>query len=70
MDLHKDYNSVYWDFLFGSLFGIGTLRKFVSWIRACIASPMYSVSINGSLEEYFLVGQVFDKGILFHDISL
>lgn len=60
VDLHKDYNSVYWDFLFGSLFGIGTLRKFVSWIRACFAS----------LEEYFLVGQVFDKGILFHDISL
>ncbi|KAL0549095.1 hypothetical protein IC582_013575 [Cucumis melo] len=53
VDLQKAYDSVNWDFLFGLLIAIGTPLKFVSWIRACITSPMFSIMINGSLERFF-----------------
>ncbi|KAL4018288.1 hypothetical protein IC575_021879 [Cucumis melo] len=53
VDLQKAYDSVNWDFLFGLLIAIGTPLKFVSWIRACVTSPMFSIMINGSLEGFF-----------------
>lgn len=55
VDLQKTYDSVNWDFLFGTLLAIGTICKFVSWIRVCITPPMYFIFINGSsFEGYFL----------------
>ncbi|KAL0541431.1 hypothetical protein IC582_021476 [Cucumis melo] len=38
---------------FGLLIAIGTPLKFVSWIRACVTSPMFSIMINGSLEGFY-----------------
>ncbi|XP_031745326.1 uncharacterized protein LOC116405480, partial [Cucumis sativus] len=31
----------------------GTPLRFVSWVRACVTSPMFSIMINGSLEGFF-----------------
>ncbi|XP_050938813.1 uncharacterized protein LOC127148660 [Cucumis melo] len=53
VDLQKAYDSVNWDFLFGLLIAIGTPLKFVSWIRACVTSTMFSIMINGSLKGFF-----------------
>ncbi|KAA0049769.1 non-LTR retroelement reverse transcriptase-like protein [Cucumis melo var. makuwa] len=53
VDLQKAYDSVNWNFLFGLLIAIGTPLKFVSWIRTCVTSPMFSIMINGSLEGVF-----------------
>ncbi|KAA0065355.1 F17F8.5 [Cucumis melo var. makuwa] len=53
IDLQKAYDSVNWDFLFGLLIAIGTPLKFVSWIRACVTSSMFSIMINGSFEGFF-----------------
>ena len=52
VDLQKAYDSVNWDFLFGLLIAIGTPLKFVSWIRACITSPMFSIMIDGYFEVF------------------
>ncbi|XP_039041849.1 uncharacterized protein LOC120180617 [Hibiscus syriacus] len=49
IDLQKAFDSVNWDFL---LYVLGAMRlpdKFCNWIRTCITTPMYSVSLNGSL---------------------
>ncbi|TYK19523.1 reverse transcriptase [Cucumis melo var. makuwa] len=53
VDLQKAYDSVNWDFLFGLQISISTPLKFVSWISACVTSPMFSIMINGSLEGFF-----------------
>ena len=53
VDLQKAYDYVNWDFLFGLLIAIGTPLRFVSWVRACVTSPMFSIMINGSLEGFF-----------------
>ncbi|KAL0534487.1 hypothetical protein IC582_028778 [Cucumis melo] len=53
VDLQKAYDSINWDFLFGLLIAISTPLKFVSWIKACMTSPMFSIMINGSLEGFF-----------------
>ncbi|XP_031737043.1 uncharacterized protein LOC116402131 [Cucumis sativus] len=53
VDLQKAYDSVNWDFLFGLLIAIGMAIRFVSWVRACGTSLMFSILINGSLEGFF-----------------
>ncbi|XP_038876458.1 uncharacterized protein LOC120068881, partial [Benincasa hispida] len=63
VDLQKAYDSVNWDFLFGVLLAIGKPFQFVSWVRACVTSPKFSVMINCSLEGFF-PGR---KGLRFHD---
>lgn len=32
---------------------IGTPFPFVSWVQACVTSPMFSIMVNGSLEDFF-----------------
>ncbi|XP_038882204.1 uncharacterized protein LOC120073425 [Benincasa hispida] len=53
VDLQKAYDSVNWAFLFVVLLAIRTPLKFVSWIRACVTSPFFSMMINGALKGYF-----------------
>lgn len=53
VDLHKAYDSVHSDFLFSRLLPIGTLSRFLNWIRACITSSTFSASWSGALDCYF-----------------
>lgn len=53
IDLHKAFDSLSWDFLINVLGQMNFPQRFVSWIRACITTPMYSVKINGELKGYF-----------------
>ncbi|XP_038882312.1 uncharacterized protein LOC120073552 [Benincasa hispida] len=53
VNLQKAYDLVNWDFLFGVLLAIDFPLQFVSWVTACVTSPMFSVMINSSLEGFF-----------------
>lgn len=53
VDLMKPYDSVNWEFILAILHTLGTPAHLVGWIKACICSPSFSVSINGGLEGYF-----------------
>jgi hypothetical protein len=53
VDLMKAYDSVDWSFVLHCLISFGAPLKFVGWIRECITSPRFSISINGTLVGYF-----------------
>ncbi|KAE8685740.1 Detected protein of confused Function [Hibiscus syriacus] len=53
IDLQKAFDSVSWDFLLAVLDAMGLPDGFCGWIRACVATPRYSVSLNRSLVGYF-----------------
>lgn len=53
VDIRKAFDTVCWDF------GIKTLKAqqfpplFITWIKECTTSPMFSVAINGKLAGFF-----------------
>lgn len=53
VDILKAYDTLRWDFLWDVFEIMGFPRKFVSWIKACITTPSFSVSINGGLHGFF-----------------
>jgi hypothetical protein len=53
IDLMKAYDSVNWDFNIHCLACLGFLEKFINWIKVCITSPRFYVSLNGTLTGYF-----------------
>lgn len=42
------------------------LGLFIQWIKLCIASPLFSVMINGGLEGCFKERKVYEKETLCH----
>lgn len=52
IDLMKAYDSVSWDFILHCLVCFGAPKKYVSWVRACITGPYFSVALNGTLVGY------------------
>jgi hypothetical protein len=53
VDLMKAYDSVDWKFMVHCLACCGFPAKFVKWVKMCIASPRFSISLNGTLVGYF-----------------
>lgn len=53
VDLMKAYDFVDWDFLVHCLFCFEFLARFTKWIKVCITSPRFSISINGTPVGYF-----------------
>ena len=53
IDLMKAYDSVSWVFLFDLLEVLGFPSKFITWVRACVTSPTYSICFNGESVGYF-----------------
>lgn len=53
IDLMKAYDLVDWDFMFDVMCAMDFPDVFISWVRACITSAMYSIMINGELEGFF-----------------
>ncbi|XP_043697062.1 uncharacterized protein LOC122647823, partial [Telopea speciosissima] len=53
VDLHKAYDSLSRNFLFGVMERMGFTGKFIGWVKACVTTPMFSVLINGSPTGYF-----------------
>jgi hypothetical protein len=62
IDLMKAYDSVNWDFLIYSLKCFGFPGKFINWIKECITSPWFSISINGPLVGYFKCAKGLRQG--------
>ncbi|XP_039020001.1 uncharacterized protein LOC120151688 [Hibiscus syriacus] len=52
IDLQKAFDSVCWDFLLNVLEALGLPAIFCGWIKACVSTPRYSISL--SLVGYFL----------------
>jgi hypothetical protein len=53
VDLVKAYDAVSWGFILHCLHCFGAPTNFVLWVKECITSPSYSISLNGSLVGYF-----------------
>ena len=53
VDFEKAYDSVEWSFLLDCLRKMGFGRKWISWIKACLASARISVLVNGSPSKEF-----------------
>jgi hypothetical protein len=49
IDLIKAYDSLDWNYVLHCLRCFGAPSKFISWIRACITSPSFSIALNGTL---------------------
>lgn len=49
----KAYDSINWEFFIHSLACFGFPAKYLGWIRECLTSPRFSISLNGSLAGYF-----------------
>lgn len=53
VDLRKAFDTISWDFIIRGLQAIGTPDCMVGWIKACISSATFSVSLNGELHGFF-----------------
>ncbi|XP_028120126.1 uncharacterized protein LOC114317568 [Camellia sinensis] len=53
VDIMKAYDTVIWEFIIDVLKAMAFLLSMISWIKACITSPSFSICINGSLHGYF-----------------
>lgn len=50
MDFMKAYDSVEWGFVLDMMRVLDFPVQFISWVQACITSPMFSIVINGELQ--------------------
>ena len=53
VDLRKAFDTIIWDFIIKGLKAIGIPDCMVRWIKACISSASFSVSLNGELHGFF-----------------
>ncbi|KAK3218473.1 hypothetical protein Dsin_012443 [Dipteronia sinensis] len=53
VDLMKAFDTVEWDFLLETLAAFPVPSKVINWIKACITTPKFSISINGELAGFF-----------------
>ncbi|GJU72240.1 hypothetical protein Tco_1263645 [Tanacetum coccineum] len=53
VDIQKAYDTVNWRFLKEVLIGGGFHDRMIGWIKECVSSTSFSISINGSLHGYF-----------------
>ncbi|KAG7551859.1 Endonuclease/exonuclease/phosphatase superfamily [Arabidopsis thaliana x Arabidopsis arenosa] len=53
VDLRKAFDSVRWDFIFSVLAALGLPNKFMGWIKECVCTPCFSISLNGHSDGFF-----------------
>ena len=53
INLKKAYDSISWGSILDKLSAMGTLATLLSCIKACITTPMFSISVNGELTRFF-----------------
>ncbi|CAA7053093.1 unnamed protein product [Microthlaspi erraticum] len=53
VDIRKAFDTVCWDFVLKMLNAHDFPPLFISWIRQCISTPRFSISVNGELAGFF-----------------
>ncbi|GAA0144679.1 hypothetical protein LIER_42818 [Lithospermum erythrorhizon] len=53
IDITKAYDTIKWSFLWELLHRMGFPVVFINWIKMCVTSAWYCVSLNGSLYGFF-----------------
>lgn len=53
VDIRKAFDTVCWDFVLKILEAQNFPPLFCTWVKECISSPRYSISINGELAGFF-----------------
>ncbi|KAI9195320.1 hypothetical protein LWI28_013769 [Acer negundo] len=53
VDLMKAFDMVDWVFLLDTLAAFQFPLKVINWIRVCLTTPKFSISINGELAGFF-----------------
>ncbi|KAL8119929.1 hypothetical protein AgCh_017161 [Apium graveolens] len=62
IDLHKAFDSLQWNFVLASLDNMGFNSTFISWIKACICTPKFSMKLYGIVHGYFAGAQGIHQG--------
>ncbi|XP_042472038.1 uncharacterized protein LOC122054661 [Zingiber officinale] len=53
VDLRKAFDTVDWEFLMTALVDFGIPQQYYEWIRECVTTTSYSISLNGDIYGYF-----------------
>ncbi|GAA0154883.1 hypothetical protein LIER_12734 [Lithospermum erythrorhizon] len=53
IDIMKAYDTVCWSFLWKVMEEIGYPAVFIGWVKECVNTAWFSVSVNGSLQGFF-----------------
>ncbi|KAG7579890.1 Endonuclease/exonuclease/phosphatase superfamily [Arabidopsis thaliana x Arabidopsis arenosa] len=53
VDLRKAFDSIRWDFVLATLRAVNFPENFIGWIKECICTPSFSISINGKSDGFF-----------------
>lgn len=53
VDLRKAFDSVRWDFIISALRALAIRKKFINWVFQCIATPTFSIFVNGVTRGFF-----------------
>ncbi|XP_010436564.1 PREDICTED: uncharacterized protein LOC104720343 [Camelina sativa] len=53
VDLRKAFDSLKWDFIIAAMQALHFPGRFINWIRQCISTPSFSVSVSGSTSGLF-----------------
>nr|XP_034917193.1 uncharacterized protein LOC118050822 [Populus alba] len=65
VDLRKAFDTVSWDFILTGLEAIATPPPtMISWIKKCITTAHYSISLNGGLHGFFKVTRGIRQGVV------
>ncbi|XP_024015937.1 uncharacterized protein LOC112089189 [Eutrema salsugineum] len=62
VDIRNAFDTLAWDFVIKVLEAQEFPPFFISWIKECISSPRYSISINGELAGFFPGKKVLRQG--------
>ena len=61
-DISKAFDTVKWSFITSVLKAMGLPLQFVHWIRLCICTAAFSISVNSSLEGFFTSARGIRQG--------
>lgn len=61
-DISKAFYTVKWSFITTVLQAMGLPVQFIHWIKTCISTAAFSVSVNGSLEGFFTSARGIRQG--------
>ncbi|XP_074562910.1 secreted RxLR effector protein 78-like [Curcuma longa] len=53
VDLKKVFDTMDWEFLMAALVGFEFPQRFCAWIRECVTTASYSISLNGGIYGFF-----------------